>query len=452
MTDRQGLDRTVALFVRALRNADVRVSPAETLDALAVVNHIGTGDKSLLRDALSMSLAKTRAEKQSFEETFERFFGKFAFQEPPKRSMLGSAGSDTVLDSLRNEVSKDLVEGVLKPILSGQRDALSLRTQEAANEAGLHNIGSLREKSGYADLLSDRIGLDELDRYIGTEIRSPEVRYLREYARTQIREFVDNQYRNHVDATGKRAIHDAATSGNLGHIPLAYQEAIREVVQKLAAKLVKKHRKKSLNQNRGRLDLKRTLRNNVAYDGNLFELKWQRKRSDADTVFVICDVSGSVAQVARFLLLFLYELVDILPKIRAFVFSSTLGEVTDVFTDKPSEQAIEETLFEWGKGNTDYGRALQDFRALCAADLSRRSTLIVFGDARSNYYDPGLSVFQDLSRRVKQVFWLNPEDRSTWEEGDSEMRRYAPHCTRVDLCSKLKDIERFADRLVERTR
>ena len=33
----------------------------------------------------------------------------------------------------------------------------------------------------------------------------------------------------------------------------------------------------------------------------------------------------------RFLLLFLYELADVLPNIRAFAFSSTLGEVTEVF-------------------------------------------------------------------------------------------------------------------------
>ena len=56
--------------------------------------------------------------------------------------------------------------------------------------------------------------------------------------------------------------------------------------------------------------------------------------------------------------------------------------------DNASATAIEEALFTWGKGNTDYARAFFDFRELCWADLKPRSTLIVLGDARSNYYDP----------------------------------------------------------------
>ena len=39
-----------------------------------------------------------------------------------------------------------------------------------------------------------------------------------------------------------------------------------------------------------------------------------------------------------------------------------------------------------------------------------------------------------------------------WREGDSEMRRYAPYCFRVETCNKLRDIERFADQLLTATR
>ena len=196
------------------------------------------------------------------------------------------------------------------------------------------------------------------------------------------------------------------------------------------------------------LDLKRTLRRNVAYDGAVFDLQWRQQKRERATVFVLCDVSNSVARVARFLLLFLYELTDVLPSIRAFAFSSRLGEVTDVMRDQPSDAAIEEALFTWGKGNTDYARAFMDFRELCGMDLNPRSTLIVLGDGRNNYYDPRPDVFRELSRRAKQTFWLNPETRDQWREGDSEMRRYAPYCFRVETCNKIRDIERFADRLL----
>ena len=112
----------------------------------------------------------------------------------------------------------------------------------------------------------------------------------------------------------------------------------------------------------------------------------------------------------------------------------------------------EEAMFDWGKGGSDYGASLLDFRNLVHQELNHRSTLIVLGDARGNYFDPQIDVFKHLSQRVKQVFWLNPETRDRWDEGDSDMRRYAAHCLRVDLCRGLKDIERFADRLLTATR
>ena len=109
-------------------------------------------------------------------------------------------------------------------------------------------------------------------------------------------------------------------------------------------------------------------------------------------------------------------------------------------------------MFDWGKGATDYGRALVDFRGLVHQDLDHRSTLIFLGDARGNYFDPRVDVLKHLSQRVKQVFWLNPERRDQWGEGDSDMQRYAAHCLRVDVCRGLKDIERFADRLLTASR
>ena len=85
-------------------------------------------------------------------------------------------------------------------------------------------------------------------------------------------------------------------------------------------------------------------------------------------------------------------------------------------------------------------------------EMDRHSTLIFLGDARANFYDPRVDVLRGLARRVRQVFWLNPESRDRWGEGDSVMPHYAPYCLRVDVCRDLQDIERFADRLLSATR
>ena len=446
------MDATFALLVNALRNADIRVSTAETLDAFAVLSHVGIRDKTLLRDALELTLAKTPDEKERFDETFERFFHQLAFRVPAKRAMLRDVDREEVIETLRNTTSNDVVDTV-ESALDNDRDRLTMLVQQAASRVNLGSIRTLREKSYYVDRIAEALSVRELDDYVGsTENADPAVRYLRQYFRQEIRDYVDAQYRLRVDATGKRALLDAALNANLDRIPFEYQHEVRRVVEKLADRLVRDHRRRLRKATRGVLDIKKTLRRNVAYDGTMFDVRWRRHKREKTTVYVLCDVSSSVARVARFLLLFLYELTDVLPNLRAFTFSSRLGEVTDIFRSKASEEAIEDALFFWGKGNTDYARAFIDFRERCGTDLNSRSVLVVLGDGRNNYYDARADILRELSNRVKQVFWLTPETPDTWGEGDSEMSRYAPHCFRVATCNRIEHIERFAENLLTATR
>lgn len=453
------MDVTFARFVSALRNADVRVSPAETLTAFDVVRRVGIEDQALLRDSLALALAKSQAEKVRFDDTFQRFFFQLAFQEPAKRTFLRKFEREDerrgAIETLRGEMSANLVDAVAA-VLNDDRADLGLRVQQIADTLDIHEIDSLREKSVFARQIEEALFVPELDAYVAGGGHGGDIsgdlrdllRYLRRYFHEEIRAYVDAQYRLHADASGKRAILEAALKSNLNQLPQAYHVEVRRVVRKLADKLAKEHRRRRRQTDRGTLDLKRTLRRNVAYDGAVFDLRWRQRKREQATIFVLCDVSNSVARVSRFLLLFLYELADVLPNVRAFAFSSRLGEITDVMRGQPSDTAIEEAMFTWGKGNTDYARAFLDFRELCGMDLNPRATLIVLGDGRNNYYDPRTDIFQELSRRAKQTFWLNPETRDQWREGDSEMRRYAPYCFRVDTCNKIRDIERFADRLL----
>ena len=54
------MDRLLTSFIRALRNADVRISTAETLDAFSTVQLVGYGDRRLLKESLALVLPKTQ--------------------------------------------------------------------------------------------------------------------------------------------------------------------------------------------------------------------------------------------------------------------------------------------------------------------------------------------------------------------------------------------------------
>lgn len=441
------MELTFTHFVRALRNAEIRVSPAETLDAFSVLEVVGIEKRSLLKDSLSLALAKTSTEKEHFDKTFDLFFDQLQLHNAIQQDRRGAIDRRIVKERLEGRVSSDLVEAV-EHAMDDDRDLLALQLQRVATRIGISEIRTLREKNVYARLISEAFQLDHLADRENTDSVERFLRYLTQYIRREIGEYVTRQYRIHVDPTSRQALLDAAIRGNLNHVSPEYHHAMRSIVEKLAERLVQQKRRKRRRANRGDLNVKRTMRANMAFDGTIYDLHWRKTKREVDSIFVICDVSNSVAQVARFLLYFLYELTDVLPNVRAFAFSSQLGEITEVFRKRASEEAIEATLFKWGKGNTDYGRAFVDFRSLCGSDIGRRSTVIVVGDGRSNYYDPAIAVLKQISTRAKHVFWLNPEPAETWREGDSEMRRFAPLCTRVDLCNRLTHIERFADRLL----
>ena len=68
------MDRTLTNFIRALRNSEVRISTAETLDAFNAVELVGYEDREFLRRTLSLVLPKTADEKETFDNCFDQFF------------------------------------------------------------------------------------------------------------------------------------------------------------------------------------------------------------------------------------------------------------------------------------------------------------------------------------------------------------------------------------------
>jgi uncharacterized protein with von Willebrand factor type A (vWA) domain len=56
--------------------------------------------------------------------------------------------------------------------------------------------------------------------------------------------------------------------------------------------------------------------------------------------------------------------------------------------------------------------------------LSPKASLLVLGDARSNYTDPQLPVLRAMVDASRHAWWLNPESRGQWDTGDSAAREY----------------------------
>ena len=73
--------------------------------------------------------------------------------------------------------------------------------------------------------------------------------------------------------------------------------------------------------------------------------------------------------------------------------------------------------------------------------MTRRTTLIVLGDARNNANDPNLAAFEELTRRARETIWLTPEPKYSWGLGSCDLPAYAEHCDKVRVVRDLRGLE-----------
>ena len=443
-------------FIKVLRASDVRISTSETIDAMNVASVVGLEDKILLKESLSQSLAKSLREKEIFEECYENFF---------KESYMNFSSPDDKKDNKLNDANKDIDSEPDQDILPREEDlesmyndldstALMSSMALASREVGLSQIRLFTQTGMFTRKIFEFMGLEKLNNDIfqasreGNLERENDLKELRERIRLEIRDYVEQQVKLRTSQSGRQLREEALSQVRLSQVDRSDLAIMINIVRKMAKRLVSLHSRRKKKANRGQLDVRSTLRANQGYDGLLFETVWKKTRVNRPKVITLCDVSGSVANVARFFLMFLYSLSEVLPHIRTFAFSNKAGEVTDLFETKDIEVASAETLLLYGGGSTDYGQALIDLEGFIETDIDKKTTLIILGDARSNFGDPRTDILKSLQEKSKRVIFLNPEPVGLWGTGDSEMKRFVPYCGKAKYCSSLKDLERVVDDLL----
>ncbi|WP_417514112.1 VWA domain-containing protein [Minwuia sp.] len=484
----------LADFLKALREADLPISPAETLEAHRAIDLVGWEDRDLLKDSLSVTLAKSEFEKDRFDDCFERFFAAPEFDaDKPSRSEEssdndpsadgGEAGEGGQGEGGQGEAQGGDGEGqagggggaapsevsaaqlgelseLSQMLLSNDRPGLEARMAESAENSGVREIVLFTQIGQFTRRIAEGMGLEDLDDDLA-DLRDAgqagdrqadglgqRLNALRGRMMDRIRDYVEQQLALQAAGKSRRIREELLEQVRLTNIERRDYQMMQELVRKMAKKLVVLHSRRRKKSHRGQLDVRRTLRKNHGYDGLIVEPQWRRTKIDRPDVHVMCDVSGSVANVARFLLMFLYSLQEVLPKVRAYAFAGELREVTKLFETRPIEEAVASVLEDFAYMPTDYGRSLMDFRDIALDDVDYRSTVIILGDARSNYSEPRTEIIKTLYDRSKRLIWLNPEGRLQWGSGDSEMLKYAPHCHQVEVCNSLRHLERIVDRVL----
>ena len=449
------MERILTSYIRALRAAGAAVSPSEAIDAARAMALVGYADRAVLKDSLSVVLAKTAEEKDIHDRLFELYFSRAAAgREESSRSGEEADDADSPEPS---EAAEDGADTLLNLAASKDADRIAMAVERAGAAAKVDEIRFASQGAFFARRMLETLGVEDLERRLMERLqtRTPEAqaeaRALMD-ARTVLtrkaRAFVDQRFEVFGRTATETFMNTVVTNRSIDQLSLRDMERMKAVVAKMAKRLAVRHSRRRKIRNRGHLDIRRTLRANAGYDGVPFEVVWKRKHRDRPKIVAICDVSGSVALYIRFLLMFLYALNETVTDLGAFAFSSELKDVAGTLKRMDFESAMEHIILELGSGGTDYGQALIDLRDHHWEQIDRRTTVLILGDGRSNHTDPRLDIFSEIADRAKRVVWLCPEPLGRWGTGDSVIHEYQPYCTRLTHCATALDLEQALDEVL----
>ena len=462
-------------FAHRLRDAGVPVSMVETLDCADALGHIDVLDRSILKATLATTLVKRAEHRAAFDALFEAWFAVRHDQVEAETTLdrpgdgFGSA-SDALAETDADAMpSTEFLEMLLQALRSGDDSVLRILAQQAVSLFGGMD-GDVSSSERYylyrvmrqlelAELLRramllERGESDDLSRLDERLLRDEHLQRMegfRELIAQEIRRRLV-EHRTGADAMrglGEPPIEDVDFLGASPSELRRMREAIRPLAQRLAARIARRRRFRR----RGRLDVRRTLRRSLSAGGVPLDPAFRHPRASKPELYLLCDISGSVSEFARFTMSLLHAVSAEFSRIRLFAFVDGIDEVTELMDRTGHELAPRNLLYGtkvvFGDGHSDYGNVFRRFWHVYGyADLDPRATVIITGDARNNYRDPGLDAFKMISDRARKVYWLNPEPRPDWNTSDSIMDAYAGRCHAVFETRNLAQLAEFVGQIV----
>ncbi len=455
-------------FVEALRGQGIAVGPSETVDAGRVLSVLGLGEREVLREGLACAVLRRPDHRDTYDAMFDLWFpaalGARSVVDPD-----GSARPDAALPIEDIGAMREMLVDLLtaNPDLADADQRLVAMIAAIVEAYGQYRSGRGPSYSSYQALKA--LALDDLEGRLLAGLLAPYgdepsptqgqiAKAIAAQRITQLRKLVDAETkrrsaeqlgRQHVQMYGIPQLSENVEFLRASGDQLrAMRRAVAPLARTLATRLAARRRRSRA----GTIDLRKTLRKSMSTGGVPIDVVLRKPRPARPELVVLCDVSGSVAGFSHFTLLLVHALRQQFSRVRVFAFIDTTDEVTHLFGPEADlAVAIQRITRESGvytrDGHSDYGNAFVSFAEKYPNVLSPRSSLLVLGDGRTNYRDPGVGVLAHLVTASRHAHWLNPEPKHSWGSGDSAVPRYAEAIT-MHECRSAKQLAAVIDQLL----
>lgn len=443
------VENSIIRFVDLLRHLGLRISSSEVIDAFRGLEMVGFFQKEQVKVVLAATLAKDEVSRRLIKRAFEAYFvDPDEWEQRTTDYIKGQEKKAAELQAAEQDLTFEWEQW-------GEDGEVSGEKQLRLNEEEMRTYARMPEdkKQKIRDYLNSQ--------FQGNRINSPEqlitnmVRSSINYWKHRLRQD-EHDLPFEIDFTG-----DPETDSLIEEVieevrkeeDLLYEDMdklsdknlpqVGMIIKKLARKLATRiSRRYKRSKKRRRLDLRRSIRDNLRYGGTLFNLDFKTKKMQKPRFLLICDVSGSMAKYASFVLQFMYGLSSSVEDIESFVFSENVERITPYFRkshtfDKTMADLINKSN-EWGKG-TDLYKALLEIRGKYKQLIRNNTFVIIVSDTKTLNYAQAAEELGKIREEVKEIIWLNTMPKRSWEDTPS-VKAFANKCLMYE-CNSLAHLE-----------
>jgi len=458
------MDDRVIEFVRGMRAAGVRISLAESMDAMRAIEALGITDKTIFKSSMRATLIKEAQDFAVFDQLFPLYFGSGG---PMLQNALEelSEGDQDMLKAALQALSRRM-QNLLDWLTSGEGPTKE-ELEALANQAGAQWADNPGEARWVTRRMLQQMGFGHLEQQLRELYQKLQEMGMSQEAIEQLmgvveanREALAEQVAQQIGmqiAQQRANRPDDLHGSDLMHKPFsALSEEETAVLRKEVARLVTQLRTRAAMRRkrgtRGKFDSKSTIRANQRYGGVPLELRFKKNKLKPSLV-LMCDMSRSMFHVTEFMLTFIYQLQDQVAKTRSFAYYSDMQEVSHLLNSNRAEEAAQEVFDAFYKGSpghyaTDFGGSLDTFYHHWLSAVNGRTTVVVLGDGRNNYNSPRIDLIKDLQKRARRVIWFCPEQERQWGTGDSDMLEYATAVDSIYVVRNLAQLATAVDKLL----
>lgn len=410
------LAEQITKFIGELRAAGVRISVAETIDAMHAVIAAGIA-RERMREALAAALIKDEADRAAFDAAFDRFFAaprRARGEHPEQRGAQVSAAAGRGRPGENPAATEDSTPRKNEEVSGAVAASPQGRVSAAppASEPQRRGKGEPREtQAGRRTAAAEAVhGEAEESEARGERreagIAGARMARMRAIERLPFDLFTDDRYEE-------------------------ARAALAPLVRRFRIRLGRRLRLAKA----GRVDFRRTIRAAVQRGGALIDLKFRSRRPRHVDLLILADISGSVRYAAQLMLELIAGARGCFRRVSSFVYVDHLAEAEFEQGHLVMTPALD--LY----ARSDFGRVLGELWQRRSELITRATLMVIMGDGRNNRLPARADVVREIARMCRGVVWLNPEDPARWGTGDSAIRQYEREVNALVAARNLKELE-----------